>query len=503
MTKIFNVSQVRELDDYTIKNEPISSLDLMERASGQLVDWIINNMADSEKHFSIFCGPGNNGGDGLAIARMLVSQQYRVDLFILEISDNTSMDFRSNLEKLPQSSLLHTYHVRSGDQIPPIEPSSVILDAIFGSGLSRPIEGYWAKVTDQLNNTPNQIISVDIPSGLFADKPTSSPTIQADVTLTFQHPKLAFFMPENHRSVGEWEVLSIGLHPEKIESLTTKNHLITHSVARKAFRHRRKFDHKGTFGHALLICGGYGKVGAALLAAKGCLRSGVGKLTVHIPKYAYSVIQTGIPEAMVEIDEHEYWYSGRREAETYQAIGIGCGLGQKKVTTDGLEKILTECEAPLLLDADAINILASHTEWLSRLPENTIITPHPGEYRRLFGNSSNSFDRLEQQRKASMDYGIVIALKGAHTCVTTPAGEAWFNSTGNPGMATAGSGDVLAGMITGLLAQGHDPVLACLAGVYCHGLSGDLATEEIGEYSLIATDIIDHIGKAICKIQKD
>lgn len=499
--KILSADQIRIADDVTIREEPIRSIDLMERASIKVKDWITSHIPNIDLRIAVFCGPGNNGGDGLAVARLLNNNDYLVDVFLLNIGSNRSADYLVNLKRLPKRSYVQTYEIKEGDPMPDLSPYGAIIDAVFGSGLSRPITDYWAEVVSHINASNAIRISIDIPSGVFADAPRTGVAIVAHHTLSFQCPKLAFFMAENDPYIGQWTILDIGLHPKYLSSVSTKYAVITHQLVCSCLQSRRKFDHKGTFGHALLICGGYGKVGAALLAAKACLRGGVGKLTVHVPRYAYQVMQMGMPEAMVHIDKHDFWFSGVNQEESFESIGVGCGIGQKQVTIDGLKSLINSTEKPMILDADALNILAKNPTWLEELPRGSILTPHPGEYRRLFDKTKDDFERLQQQIDLSRRLNLFIIYKCANTCITTPEGMAYFNVTGNPGMATAGSGDVLTGLITGLMAQYKDSLKACLLGVYIHGLAGDIAAKTVGQHGLIASDIIDHIPAAFMTLE--
>ena len=497
--KIFNIAQIQALDAETIKNEPIPSIDLMERAARSASNWISDHFPDTNIPVKIFVGPGNNGGDGLAIATHLDAKDYVVHIYICEITPKKSADFQINLDRLPKRRYLVLESLHKQDPFPDLS-ESLVIDAIFGSGLSRPVEGYWSELINQINTHGGQIISIDIPSGMFADQIKDTVSIQATHTITFQMPKLAFFFRENCHKVGNWHILDIGLSPAFIKQEPSPYFMTDLAEIRTIFKTRSRFDHKGMFGHALLICGGYGKIGAAILAAKGCLRSGAGLLTVHIPKYAYQVLQTSVPEAMVEIDRHEFYFSSKHDISPYSVIGIGCGLGQKRTTEEGIQDLLENSHCPLVLDADAINILARNQEWLDLLPANSVLTPHPGEFRRLVGASKNSLESVHKQIALSKKYNIVIVLKGAFTSVSTPEGSCYFNTTGNPGMATGGSGDVLTGIITGLIAQDYSSIDSALLGVYLHGLAGDMAVAEIGENALIATDIVNYLGKAICTI---
>ncbi|MCB0688779.1 MAG: NAD(P)H-hydrate dehydratase [Saprospiraceae bacterium] len=493
--KILSNQQARQMDQITIESEPITSVNLMERAGRKIAEYILQIIPDPKIHFHVFCGPGNNGGDGLVVARLL-EQQHRPVTVYFSHAAKMSEDARTNLERLPRRRYLRLVDL---DTTFPMPSDGIVIDALFGSGLSRPLQSPWSDLVQKINQSGLSVFSVDIPSGMFSDDLTKNTCVRADYTLTLQTPKLAYYQKENATLVGKLAVLDIGLSRSALNDLAVENFLITREDISAVIPDRATFDHKGTFGHALLICGGYGKVGAAILAARACLRVGVGKLTVHIPKLAYQVMQLGIPEAMTEIDDHDFWFTAAKDLTPYQTVGVGCGLGTKLSTAQGLRELLLGDHPPLVLDADALNILAQNKSWLNHLKPNTILTPHPGEYERLFGASPNSFERLAKQRQISVDYQIFIVYKQAFTCITTPQGQAYFNTTGNPGMATAGSGDVLTGMITGMLAQGLTALEASTTAVYLHGLAGDLAAEKEGQYALIATDIIDMIGTAICR----
>lgn len=497
--KILSVEQVRFLDQMTIKREPVSSIDLMERASLKIVDWISNSYPDPHLPLHIFCGPGNNGGDGLAVARMLHASHRTVFVY-LRSGTNLSRDAQRNFERLPKRGYLKVIYLQRAELN---ITDGIVVDAIFGSGLSRPLEGFWAELVKSVNCSDLPIISIDAPSGLFADNVTGGATIEATHTLSLHCPKLAFLQPESADSVGKVHVLDIGLHVETLREISCHNYVIDLPKIRSLIRSRSPFDHKGTFGHALLICGGYGKVGAAILAARACLRAGVGKLTVHLPRTGYQIMQSTVPEAMCEVDNHDFWLSEANNVDDYAAIGIGCGIGTHQCTAAALHTLMKSCKQPLVLDADALNLLSYNEEWLELIPPQSILTPHPGEYNRLFGPSENSFERIKIQREMSMRLQIFIVYKGAYSCISTPEGEVYFNPTGNPGMATAGSGDVLTGIITGLLAQGFEPHGSCLVGVYLHGLAGDIAAQALGHHALIASDIVSHLGRAFKKVSSD
>ncbi|MHA4742138.1 NAD(P)H-hydrate dehydratase [Dyadobacter sp. MSC1_007] len=491
--KIFNVEQIRAMDAYTIAHEPISSLDLMERASQAFVRWFCNQYVNT-RPVAVFCGKGNNGGDGLAIARILNSGGYDVAVYVIEYGTNASADFQNNLARLQNH--LTPKSIQSTSDFPKLDKNVVCIDALLGSGLSRPVTGLLAEVVEALNALPNRLVAVDIASGLYADRPNAADDviIKPDFTISFQLPKLAFLLPQNAEYVGEWHIVDIGLSAEYIRQTETSLHYTEKQTACKLIKPRQKFSHKGTYGHAVIIAGSFGKMGAAVLSGKACLRSGVGLLTMHIPGCGYQITQISVPEAMATVDHNEKCISELPDLASATAIGIGPGIGQDIGTVKALEKLLETSEVPLIIDADALNILSQNRDLLEKLPENTILTPHPKEFQRLAGESSNEYERLETGRKFAAKYKVIICLKGANTAVILPNGEVHFNSTGNAGMATGGTGDVLTGIITSLLAQKYAPAEAAILGVYEHGLAGDRAAEMKGQSAMIASDVIDCLG---------
>ena len=456
--KILTPAQIRALDAYTIENEPIKSIDLMERASNAFVKWFVQQFPNTKKtSVRIFCGTGNNGGDGLAIARILNQKFYDVTVFICQISPKESKDFQTNLKRIPRRRGLPIVYIKEGDSCPVFKPDSILIDAIFGFGLNRPIEDAWANLIEQINALPNPKVAIDIPSGLFAEKHTQSVAIKADYTLSFELPKRAFFFPENQDKVGACFIQPIGLNQQFIQNATADNYLITSILAQSLLKIRNKFDHKGTFGHALLLIGSLGKMGAAVLATKACLRSGVGLVTTHIPKCGYQILQISCPEAMTSLDDNESYLSSFPDFSPYKSIGIGCGIDTQEKTQKLLLEVLKNAQRPMVLDADALNIIGKNPTYFEHIPPNSILTPHPKEFERLFGKNNDDFERNDLQKRKAKALNCVILLKGANTCIATPDGECYFNATGNPGMATGGSGDVLTGILTGLLAQGYTP----------------------------------------------
>jgi len=500
--KILNAAQVRELDAYTIEHEPIPSIDLMERAAEAFVQWFTHAFFDLDRSVFIFCGPGNNGGDGLAIARLLQQRFYDLTVFECRVSDTASEDYQINRERLPARESVEVQQLTSGDTFPDLPENSIVIDGLFGSGLNRPVEGYWAELLSYLNAQPVLRIAIDIPSGLFADRPSAGVTYQAHHTFSFQLPKLSFFFPENDAAVGDWTLGDIGLDTGFIARTESPYFYLDDGYVRQLLRPRRRYDHKGTYGHALLMVGSYGKVGAAILAARACLRSGAGLLTIHAPSCAYAILQQSVPEAMVSVDRHQFYLSETPRLDPYQAVGIGPGIDQRQTTAQVMEELLLRRDTPLVIDADGLNLLAQNKGWLDQLPKNSILTPHPKEFERLFGPSANGFEQLALQREEAQRLGIVLLLKGAHTRIALPDGSVYFNATGNPGMATGGTGDVLTGMLTGLLAQGYTPAHAAQLGVYLHGLSGDLAAEATQQEAIIAGDLIEFLGHAYRQLRQ-
>jgi ADP-dependent NAD(P)H-hydrate dehydratase / NAD(P)H-hydrate epimerase len=501
--KILPVEKIREADAFTIKNEPIASIDLMERAAGQCYRWI-KKRVDNRQKIKVFCGTGNNGGDGLVIARLLMEKQYDVQTFVVRFSSSSSDDFDTNLKRLEQLSATEIKEIQNENSFPHISHDDVVIDAIFGSGLTRPVKGFTGRLIKHINQSGCVTVAIDAPSGLFSDECSidkDGAIVEADYTLSFQFPKLAFLLPENDRYVGKWKILSIGLMEEFIHKVEVKNYFVEKSDIGYLFKKRNKFDHKGLFGHVLMIAGGYGKTGAAVMAAKAALRSGAGLVTAHVPASSYPIIQTALPECMVSIDDNEKYFSKAPELLNFNVLAVGPGLGMAKVTQSALKLLIQNYTGPILIDADAINILGENKTWISFVPSGSIFTPHPKEFERLVGKSSNHFERNKMQREFSAKYQVYVVLKGAHTCISTPAGDCFFNSTGNPGMATGGSGDVLTGIIAGLLAQGYHPKEACILGVLLHGQAGDLAAAKKTMQSMIAGDIVDFIPKAVKKLQ--
>lgn len=485
MKKIFDAQQIRHWDAYSIAQEPIESIDLMERASEAFTDRLLSLFSD--KDFTIFCGKGNNGGDGLAIARILTSMNKKVEVYVIEYSAQASADFLINYERLAKVTTIHS--INSLEGFPVIGQNCVVVDAILGSGVNRPVDGLLKDIIQEINASKLPIVAVDIASGLYVSQPIAKDNtiIQPNYTLTFEAPKLAFLMPQNQLYVGEWECLPIGLSKEYAPPTS---YFWTDSILLKK---RSKFSHKGTFGHALLAVGSYGSIGAAVLSAKACLRSGVGLLTTYIPTCGYPIMQASVPEAMCQTDPAEKELSICPNLEKYTVIGVGCGLGKSNKTKAFLKAILQQAKSPIVLDADALNIIAEESNLLELIPPKSILTPHPKELQRLIGAWENDFDKIEKVKVFSQQYDCIVLIKGMYTAIVLPNQEIHFNSTGNAGMATGGSGDVLTGIITALIAQGYSSEEAAIIGVFKHGEAGDMAAQERGQMATLPSDIIEKL----------
>lgn len=483
---------MREADAYTILNEPILSINLMERAANKCVEWIVKNF-DADNNFKIFVGTGNNGGDGLAIARILATK-HKVEVFIIELS-NKSADFVLNLERLKKQNLVKITVLNKETNLPIFKEKDIIIDAIFGYGLTRELEINICKTIDFINNCKNKVVAIDIPSGIAADFNLGNNIckIKADWTLTFEMPFLSFFLKENIDNIGELVILPLGINHQFIENLETNYFYTIKKEALDLVKFREKITNKWDLGHGLLIAGSYGKMGAAVLSAKASIRSGIGLLTAITPKCGYQIMQISIPEVMTIIDENQDMITILPELDNYNAIAVGPGIGQFRETAKLVAKLISNCNKKIVFDADAINIIATNRELMGKINDNHIFTPHIKEFERLIGKKSNdSLEILKWQREFSTNYNCTIVLKGANSSISLPNGDIYFNSSGNSGMATAGCGDVLTGVILSLLAQNYSTKDAAILGTFFHGYAADLAIKKQSKESLIASDIIEN-----------
>lgn len=500
--KIFETSKISLLDRFTIAHEPITSIDLMERAAFSAYNWLEEQLHPAK--VVVFCGPGNNGGDGLAVARLLKEGGCTaLQVYCTNKAEELSADAQINYTRLLQAGV--QVHVLNGE-LPAIPKDALLVDALLGAGLNRPLKGYLARLVQHINAQHVVVVSIDLPSGLMGeDNSHNLPEniIKATYTLTFQCPKLSFLLADCAWLVGQWVVLPIGLHPEALKQTASSYYYMESQDVAGLLRIRPRFAHKGTFGKALLVAGSYGMMGAAVLAAKACFRAGVGWLKVHCPAKGLDVLQYTVPEVIVEADEHEKIFSKSYGVADYTAVGVGPGIGQEFETQYALKELLQATNAPMVIDADALNILSKHPDWLPFVPTMSLLTPHRREMERLIGNAVESdYHLLLRQQEFARQHGLIVILKGANTSIALPDGRVFFNSTGNPGMAKAGSGDVLTGVLLSLLSQGYAPDEAAQLGVFLHGMAGDLVAEQLGQEALMPSDLVDGIGSAYQRLRE-
>ena len=475
--KLLNAQQLKAADLHTMTNEPIASIDLMERAAMACCTWLEENLP-LVKNVAIFCGTGNNGGDGLAIARLLHHKGVIVHCFEIPFS-SASEDYIQNKKRLPIP-LTELNEGNLEDAMNSIQKESLVIDAVFGSGLNRSVKGLAKEVIRKINLLQADIVSIDLPSGLFVGFNTDNPPegiVNATYTLSFQRPKLSFLLPDSGQHTGKFYVLDIGLDENFIEECDSPYSCITKAHIQKLLTpSKNQFVHKGTFGHLFLVSGKEGSMGAVVLAAKAALHSGLGKLSIIAPRCGLHILQTTVIEAMVEpygetVLEGTYLPKG-------SCFAIGPGIGQDKRTVKFLEGLFCQLSEPIILDADALNILSQQPTLLNSIPKNSILTPHPKEFERLVGAWNNDEQKIQKLLDFSKKYHVYILLKGAYTAIACPEGNIYFNTTGNPGLATAGSGDVLTGLLGSFLAQGFAPLQSAQLGAFIHGKAGDEVEKE-------------------------
>lgn len=498
--KIFTTENIRNIDRFTIEEERVSSMELIHRVAEGVVNEILSRWSPS-KPTMVFAGAGNNGADALVVAKLLIEAGFNPHVVLINVKgDSLSRDCRAARDELlrmgnvAMTEIVHTSH------IPTLTADHLVVDGLFGTGLRNPLEGGYMAMARYINESGATVVSIDIPSGMYSDWNTrvlARNVVHADLTVAVQFPRLAFFLSDNAELVGKWKTVDIGLSRRAIEQTPTKYFLIEKDDVRRVLKRRPEFSSKADFGHALLFCGCYGMMGAAVLAARGALRSGVGKLTVHSARCGFPVLQSSVPEALFLPDKNEYVISDMTPRFNYTAIGAGSGIGTNDATRGALETLIKSIKRPMVLDADALNILARNPSLIDHITPGTILTPHAGEFDRIFGSQASAETRLLKAIEVSHKYKLIIVLKGHYSATVRPDGKVFFNSTGSPAMATGGSGDVLAGIITSLLAQGYKSEIAATAGVYIHGLAGDLAAHTEGEYGTSAGDIAACVGKAI------
>ncbi|MEO6071651.1 MAG: NAD(P)H-hydrate dehydratase [Chitinophagaceae bacterium] len=500
--KIFNAAQIRAWDEYTITNEPISPLELMERAAEQCVTWILKEEY-SGKPFAILCGTGNNGGDGLAIARLLMQKNYEVTVYILESEKPGSAQFEANLQRLYNLNA-NLEFIENETQLPYLSNDTIVIDALFGTGLRQSLSGLAATLVDKLNAQNLITISIDLPSGMFPDQSSNgNVVIKATHTLTFQVYKLALLIAENAHFFGDVHLMDIQLHPDYPKSQETTLQLVEQSFIKSIYKKRTAFSHKGKYGHCLIVAGSYGKIGAAVLATSACLRSGSGLVTTFLPRCGYAILQLALPEAMVLADDNQNLLSTVPELTNFDALAIGPGTGTALPTQKVVADIVTNFTKPMVIDADGLNCLALQPYLLTQLNPFTILTPHPKEFDRLFGEQKNDFDRMELALQKAKELNVIIVLKGHHTLIATPSGKGFVNNTGNAGLAKGGTGDVLTGLIASLIGQNYSTVDAAIVAVYLHGVAADFAALKIGQEAMTSSDVVFHFASAFRTLNED
>ena len=501
--KIFSKEQIYEGDRLTTERQGISSVDLMERAATQIFNWMHLRMQGAQVPIHVFCGIGNNGGDGLVVARHLITHGYNVNTYVVNCSDKRSKDFLTNYDRIKNVTKDWPTLLSCKEEFPSIGQDDIIVDAVFGIGLNREVDDWVKALFQHFKSSKAFTLSIDIPSGLFSDAvpKDENAVVWAGYTLSFQSPKLVFFLPETAKYSVQWEVVDIGIDPDYLFTTETEVELIGKYEVLQMYKPREKFSHKGQFGHSVIIGGSYGKIGAVILASKSVLASGAGLVTAYVPKCGYSILQSSLPEAMVISDVNEEIITSIKLDFEPSVIGIGVGLGTHSKTITAFGAFLKTNKAPLVIDADGINILSKKKTLLKLLPDFTILTPHPKELERLIGKWKDDFDKIKKVKAFSKKYNVIVVIKGANT-ITVYQHKLYVNSTGNPGLATAGTGDVLTGIITGLVSQGYEALSAAIFGVYLHGRSADIAVEYTGYQSMIASHIIETLGEAFIDLFK-
>lgn len=501
--KIFNTEDIRAIDRRTMETDGVSSLELIERVAQGVASEIASRWRPS-KPLLVFAGPGNNGADALAVARILAELGFSPAVYLLNIGGNKlSRDCRDCRDRLIAEAPGVAFKEVTGKfTTPEINSSYLVIDGLYGTGLKGPLAGGFMLLVRYINESGATVVSIDVPSGMTGDlcaDTVNRNIIHADLTLTVQFPRPAFFMRENAELIGEWKTIDINLNHDVIRSTPTGYHLVEGNEVKSLLRPRNPFSSKADYGSALIVAGSYGMMGAAVLAAQGALRAGAGKVTVHAPMCGYEILQSAVPEAMftADSDKNKLVPGAIKPERDYSAIGVGCGIGTHDITVNALQQFLQSRTRPVVLDADALNCIAKRPTMLSDIPVLSVITPHAGEFDRLFGESPTDEARLLKAIDVAHYHNISILLKGHYTALVRPDYKVYFNSTGTPAMATPGSGDVLTGLITALMAQGYKPEVSALLGAYIHGLAGELAAEIHGDYGVTAGDIAANIGIAI------
>ena len=499
--KLFTNDEIRAIERYTIEQEGVSLAELIERVAEGVTDEVCARWR-SDKPTIIFAGPGNNGADALATGRLLCHHGFRPEIYLFNIGGNKlSADCAAQRDRLlaEHPDVMFT-EVTKSFNMPQLHANYLVIDGLFGSGLNEELKGGFKVLVQNVNDEKATVVSIDLPSGMFGDwNPhiVNRDTVHATLTLAIQFPRLCFFIPDNAELIGEWKVIDIGLSEQAISQSPVNFCLVEKRDVRHRLHHRKEFCSKADFGSAILYAGSYGMMGAAVLSASGALRAGLGKLTVCAPKCGYTILQTSVPEAMYHYNRGEMNIVDIRPERSFSAIGVGPGIGTHELTVMALEDFLASINQPVVLDADALNCIAIKPSMLNTIPVLSVLTPHAGEFDRMFGPQTSGEARLRTAIEKAKYYNIFIILKGHYTAIVRPDGKVYFNSSGTPALATPGSGDVLTGILLAMLAQGYPAELASIIAVYIHGLAGELAASEHGEYGVLAGDIAANVGRAI------
>lgn len=484
--KILTSLQISEWDRYTIQNEPIESLALMERAAERLSEALQRRLSVGVK-LTFLIGKGNNGGDGLAMARILSGRGFCCRVIMIFETNELNENCAINFARLPSDIEINQYPCEICDD-------EVLIDAILGSGFRGKANNYILNVIKHINKLPNYKVSIDLPSAMSSEFDNDyEMVLHTELTLTIQIPKLAFMLPEAGNACGEVEIVEIGLDSKFINNAKTCFYYIDSNFIASNSLRRTKFSHKGNYGHTLLICGSEGMVGAAFLATGAALRSGCGYVTVSLSFDYIPSLLSRYPSALTWGWHTDVLNRLPPNLEKYTSIAIGCGLGQNTQIVDLLEQLFRRYNRPIVIDADAINVLTVNRSLLKYIPKHSILTPHLGELRQLIGDWADDKDKIDKIRAFTLKYDVLLVVKGAHTMICCPNGDIWFNSTGNAFMAKAGAGDILTGLISGLLSRGYSPHLAACIGVYYHGIAAEKAAEAISGESINSNDLIDFI----------
>lgn len=504
--KIFtndNIKAIERMSHESLKiNEAEVARRMGEGSAGEIaLRW------RSSKHTVIFAGPGTNGAYALATARALMQQGFNPVIYLFNINGKklttTCRAMRDELmDDFPEATLREV--VREFN-VPELNGTTLVIDGLFGSGLRAPLEGGFQSLVRYINESQATVVSLDVPSGMFPDwnpHAIARNIVHASLTLSVQFPHLAFFFSENAELVGEWRTIDVGMSREAVAATPTPYHLVEMPEVSHLLKPRKEFSSKADYGNAIIFAGSQGMMGASIFAALGALRAGVGKLTMHVPQCGVDVMQTRVPEAMCLADASRAMLTDMTQVRPFNACGVGPGIGTSNATIAALEKLLKSSEHPMVIDADALNCIAESPNLLNFVPKLSVLTPHAGEFDRLFGQHTGDEARVHKALEMSRHYNILIVLKGRYTALIRPDGKVYFNSSGTPALATPGSGDVLTGVITGLMAQGYKPEVSALLGVFVHGRAGELAADVQGLYGVLASDVANAVGMAIKEIMK-